>query len=480
VEAFLKDTDTDKHRKLDADALKDFAESLPINDVWDTELPGFHIRPGKRGLTFRLYYRTKTGIRRMLTLGTYGKLTAAQARKLAKEALATVTQGGDPRAELETVKAEVERQEQQTLRAYLEGPYSAYQNRKKDGQATLRRIRYAFSDWLNKPIGKFTRVDVERWQDDQETLKKPKVKGQSPPKPRAFSTLKRDFGALYTLLEHAAERKVIQENPLKGVRLQKPAMSGEELAEKGVRRRYLEHEEVMSLFAGMDAYQDEKRQQRRNSRAHGKPFLSDLDQVAYVDHVVPWIQLMYYTGFRPGDLFGLHWEHIHLSGAKIRKTIEKTAHKRPEPQSFPLSRSAVELLTTWHQQQGEPKNGLVFPSPVTAGRLDKTAMKKPWSRVRELAGLNDKLALYTLRHNFASQLVMSNVDLLTVSKLMAHADIQTTIEHYADLADDHMYDAVDTFDRLTRRTDPNQDTRVDYRIIDQADQQFAVVPLGSV
>jgi len=450
VEALLKGNGTDKHQKLDAKEVKRLAKSPPSGDVWDTELAGFHVRPGKRGLTFRIYYRSKTGKRRVMTLGAYGKLTVAQARENAKEALATVTQGGDPRAAQEADKAEVERQEQQTLRAYLEGPYSAYQNRKKDGGATLRRIRHAFPKWLDKPMGSLSRADLERWQAEQEVEKEPKSKKDPKPRPRAYSTIKRDYGALYTLLEHAAEREVIPANPLKGIKLQKPALTEDELAEQGVARRYLEAEEVEVLFAGVEAYQELKREQRRSSRAHGKLYLPTLDGVSYVDHVKPWILTMYFTGFRPGDLFGLRWEHVNLGFATIRKTIEKTAHIRPMPQTFPLSNAAKGVLKTWWSQQGEPKSGFVFPSPATGKRLNKTSMKQPWANVRKLGGLPGDLALYSLRHNFASQLVMAGIDLLTVSKLMAHADIQTTIDHYAHLAPDHKREAVETFAQLVQ------------------------------
>nr|WP_246389890.1 site-specific integrase [Halomonas cerina] len=154
---------------------------------------------------------------------------------------------------------------------------------------------------------------------------------------------------------------------------------------------------------------------------------------------------MYYTGFRPGDLFGLRWDHVNLDFRTVRKTIEKTAHHREEPQTFPLSTAAVDVLKTWHRQQGKPSTGLVFPSGRNGKRMSATAMQKPWAAVRKLADLPDDLQLYTLRHNFASQLVMAGVDLLTVSKLMAHADIQTTIKYYAHLRPDHSRDAVEAF-----------------------------------
>ena len=140
---------TETRIKLTAKSIEKLAREQPSGDVWDTELGGFHVRYGKRGLTFRLYYRTKTGKRRMMTLGTYGALTLAQARRDAAEALGIVAQGGDPRAAIEAAKVESQRQQQQTLRAYLNGPYTAYQKRRKDGAGTLRRIEKDFSSSLS-------------------------------------------------------------------------------------------------------------------------------------------------------------------------------------------------------------------------------------------------------------------------------------------------------------------------------------------
>ncbi|WP_431023305.1 tyrosine-type recombinase/integrase [Halomonas sp. H5] len=439
--------------KLTKRALDRLAQEMPEGEeVWDTELPGYHVRGRKGWLALRVSYYNTARKRRVLTLGRYGTRTAAQAREEARKALAIVAQGGDPRAVLEEARAEAERQHQQTLRAYLEGPYTAFQNRRKDGKGTLRRIARDFPDWLDKPMGSLARADVERWQAAQETAKKPKDKKEPPPKPRAFATLKRSYDALQALLAHAAERKVIPEHPLKGVKLQKPALSEEELAEQGTERRYLEPEEVKALFAGLEAYQETKRAQRRNSRTHGKPYLPDLDSIAYVDHVKPWILAMFYTGFRPGDLFGLRWEHVNLSFGTIRKVVEKTAHHQPDPMTFPLCRPLAEILHRWHQQQGEPKTGLVFPSPVNGKRMAQTAMQRPWATIRELGGLPEGLQLYTLRHNFASQLVMAGADILTVSKLMAHSSIETTIQFYAHLAPDHKRSAVDLFAQSVPKT----------------------------
>ena len=437
-----------KTERLTTRALERLAKELPEGDeVWDNDQAGYHVRAGKRGLSLRVSYYNLSGKRRVLTLGRYGApFTAAEARKGAGEVLAIVAQGGDPRAVLEEAKAEEIRQQQQTLGAYLDGPYTVTQRRRKDGKSTLQRIHRAFDEWLDKPMSELTRADVERWQGKRE------AKGE------AYTTSKRHLGALKTMLAHAADRKVIPTNPLARINLQRPAMSEEAMAEQASQRRYMETDEVMALFAGLEAYQEAKREQRRNSRAHGKAYLPSLDGVAYVDHVAPWILTMYYTGFRPGDLFGLRWDHVNLAFRTIRKTIEKTAHHREEPQTFPLSTEAVDVLRAWHQQQGKPTTGLVFPSPRNGKRMSATAMQKPWATIRKLAGLPGDLLLYSLRHNFASQLVMAGVDLLTVSKLMAHADIQTTIQFYAHLRPDHSRDAVDAFAKAVPRAPAEEES----------------------
>ena len=69
-------------------------------------------------------------------------------------------------------------------------------------------------------------------------------------------------------------------------------------------------------------------------------------------------------------------------------------------------------------------------------------MQRPWKEIKEAWRASRKVDIYTLRHNFASQLIKAGTDVFTVSKLMAHSDIQTTIDNYADLAPDHAADAV--------------------------------------
>ena len=88
----------DKLTKRTLDAL---ATGQARYTVWDSELKGFGVRVETSGRrTFLVRYRAEGGGRRaplrQVSLGAYGPLTPDQARKLAKDALATVRQGWRP------------------------------------------------------------------------------------------------------------------------------------------------------------------------------------------------------------------------------------------------------------------------------------------------------------------------------------------------------------------------------------------------
>jgi site-specific recombinase XerD len=83
------------------------------------------------------------------------------------------------------------------------------------------------------------------------------------------------------------------------------------------------------------------------------------------------------------------------------------------------------------QKFGECWNRFVSGSKI------RTKLREKLIQIAKKAGIDNLTKLHTLRHTFASHLVMSGVDLPTVKKLMGHSDIQTTMI-YTHLAPDHL------------------------------------------
>lgn len=75
-------------------------DALPVGKYLnDDRVPGLSVRRRRGGVSFMLYYRTRTGIARRPKIGDYGVLSIAQARDIAKKMLAAVAAGDDPSRE---------------------------------------------------------------------------------------------------------------------------------------------------------------------------------------------------------------------------------------------------------------------------------------------------------------------------------------------------------------------------------------------
>lgn len=423
--------------KLNNKLVGDFLNKAAFGQrIYDTEINGLHVRKLKRGGFFYLYYKTDLGKARTLPIGKYVDNTIDKARKTAQEYMGRIVGGED----IQETRKDEKAANAKTGRDYLESSYRVVQGRKKTGHGTIQAIENFFTDLLDKPIAGISPDDITRWQAKEESTG---VK---------FETIKRRFSAFKTMLNHAARKKYIEANPLVLMKLERYPETEEQRALRKARRTYLTVEQNAAFIQALDQYQEEKRAQRRSSRAHGKPNLPDLDKVEFVDHVKPIMLILFYTGVRKGDAIGLRWEHVNLHFATISKVLEKTAHKVEHEKHFPISPPLLEALKQWHKQTGNPDTGLLFPSPRTGVRLDETALQAPWKNIRKFAGFPDELQLYSLRHNFASHLVMNGCDLLGVAKLLGHSDIAMLVEHYGHLQPNLLKEYSNQFAGLVHQT----------------------------
>ena len=150
------------------------------------------------------------------------------------------------------------------------------------------------------------------------------------------------------------------------------------------------------------------------------------------------------TGMRKAELENLEWVDIDFRRRKIRIQRKDFWNPKTGEREIPMNQGTYDLLK---ELKGKNDRGLksrfVFPAP-DGGKI-KARLREELIKVAREAGIEGLTKLHSLRHTYASHLVMKGVDLPTVQKLMGHADIQTTMI-YSHLASDHLVEAVEKLD----------------------------------
>jgi len=206
-----------------------------------------------------------------------------------------------------------------------------------------------------------------------------------------------------------------------------------------------------------------------------------------------------YTGARRGEILHLEWTDIHEELGRVsiqpkphmdwntkngrRRTLGVNPHlfevlreyRNDLRARFQKAKQRVEQLENWKQVRGKEgviparpdlleryerapsidfllsrargvmeslkrqcTSNLVFPGP-TGGPQEE--LPRGYRNAIKKAGLDGTgVNFHTLRHTYASHLVMHSVDLPTVKELLGHADIQTTMR-YSHLAPSHVIQA---------------------------------------
>ncbi len=146
------------------------------------------------------------------------------------------------------------------------------------------------------------------------------------------------------------------------------------------------------------------------------------------------------TGMRKAELENLEWADVDFKRRKIKIRCKEFWQPKAGEREIPVSQQLYDLLKKLKEDnESGLKSNFVF-SHKDGGRI-RMKLREKLIQIAAKAGIENLTKLHTLRHTFASHLVMQGVDLPTVKKLMGHSDIQTTMI-YAHLAPDHLADAV--------------------------------------
>lgn len=383
-------------------------------EIHDADLKGLLLRVQPSGVKS---YIVTWGRGKRRTLGRHPVMTVTGARKAALAALSESAEHGAPLAVIEANKPPAEKPT--TLRAFVVEHFAPWAlAHQKAGQATVDAIEPVFGGLFDRELRTISAFDVER------------IKAQRLKSGRKPSTVNRDLDRIRGVLSRAVEWGFLADHPLKAVKRAKGADNS--------RVRYLTPAEEERLRAALAAREASRRAGRESGSAWRKERGYEDDRPVwpddgFTDYLTPMVLVALNTGMRRGELFGLQWEHVNLSGKLL--TITAGNAKSRKARHLPLNTEALDVLTRW-QRQGEG-TGLVFPS-AGGGRMDN--INTSWGGIVADAKLAD-FRFHDLRHTFASKLVMAGVDLNTVRELLGHADIAMTLR-YAHLAPDKLAEAV--------------------------------------
>lgn len=147
------------------------------------------------------------------------------------------------------------------------------------------------------------------------------------------------------------------------------------------------------------------------------------------------ILLALYTGTRIGELCALLWEDITDDHIQISKTMTRVKNDSGKTQikiGSPKSESSKRLIPTpqcliplINQYR---KRGYVL-STEKLSFTEPRLMQIKFEKIISDSGLK-KTNFHALRHTFATRCIEAGVDIKTLSEMLGHADVKTTLNRY--------------------------------------------------
>ncbi len=268
-------------------------------------------------------------------------------------------------------------------------------------EKTSRRVNGLYQNWIAEKLGNKKLIDIT--VNDIQTIITEALQTISP---RSVDYIK---STLHLLFNYAKKHDLyFKDNPAGKVKVK---------LKDNKRNRFLTKEEARILLDSL---------MKRSVDLHDMALLS------------------LYAGLRAGEIFNLKWERIIWNVDRISIADPKNGEGRMEPM-HPIVKKM--LLVRYEKEQ----TGYIFKSRNGDKIKD---LSNTFQRTVDQLGFNDritdprqKVVFHTLRHTYASWLVMSGVDLYTTQKLMGHKSNQMT-QRYAHLAPGYLEKAVNSLESI--------------------------------
>ena len=165
------------------------------------------------------------------------------------------------------------------------------------------------------------------------------------------------------------------------------------------------------------------------------------------------IELLYSGGLRVSELVGLNRDSINL---ERREFMVRGKGSKDRP--IFISQSAADRVRDYLDARTDSlpalflNNSRNLQTADTSGnyrRMTTRSVERIVEKYARLAGITKHVSPHTLRHSFATDLLMNGADIRAVQSMLGHADISTT-QIYTHVTDVHLKEIHDKFHSETK------------------------------
>ena len=160
------------------------------------------------------------------------------------------------------------------------------------------------------------------------------------------------------------------------------------------------------------------------------------------------IELLYSGGLRVSELVGLNRDSINL---ERREFMVRGKGSKDRP--IFISKSAADRVQDYLDARTDSlpalflNNSKNLQAVDTSGdyrRITARSVERIVGKYAKLAGITKHVSPHTLRHSFATDLLMNGADIRSVQSMLGHADISTT-QIYTHVTDKHLKEIHEKF-----------------------------------
>ena len=161
------------------------------------------------------------------------------------------------------------------------------------------------------------------------------------------------------------------------------------------------------------------------------------------------IELLFSSGLRISELVNLDRDHINLAR---REFMVRGKGQKDRPVF--ISPEAADWIKGYLDKRGDNSKPLFIrysgskKADLSGNfqRLTARSIQRMVSRFAKLAGITKHVSPHTLRHSFATDLLMNGADLRSVQVMLGHSNIATT-QIYTHITDPHLKEVHSKFHR---------------------------------